>query len=120
MFTAPYHLTAQQLHIARRYGQIRPHVIGVAELVRRERERVSTALEASPLVQRVYPSAANFVLFEVGERAEDIASGLADAGVRIRNVSGLVGLEGHLRVTIGSRDDNDAFVDALAQLVTPA
>ncbi|MBT8492256.1 MAG: histidinol-phosphate aminotransferase family protein [Deltaproteobacteria bacterium] len=113
MFTAPYNLTAQQLQIARRYGQIRPHVIGVAELVRRERDRVSAALEASERVGRVYPSAANFVLFEVNGEVADVAAQLTDRGIRIRNVSGLAGLEGHLRVTIGSREDNDRFIEAL-------
>lgn len=113
ILTAPYHLTAHQLIVAHHYGQIRPHVLGVAEMVRRERERVAAALQNSAHIDKVYPSAANFLLFRVANQAQALFETLAAAGVRIRDVSGLAGLEGHLRVTLGTREDNDTFLSAI-------
>lgn len=117
VLTAPYHLTAPQLTVARRYGQIRPHVLGAVELVRRERQRVAEALEAIDGVTQVYPSHANFLLFQVGVDAKRVASALADSGVRVRDVSGLPTLSGHLRVSIGTREDNDTFLAKLEQVL---
>jgi len=114
LFTAPYHLTAQQLLVCQRYGELRPHVLGLAEVIRKERARVSAALAELEIVEHVYPSQANFVLFRLNVDAGALAVTLADRGIRLRDVSGLPGLEGHLRVTLGTREENDAFLAALS------
>jgi len=114
LFTAPYHLTAQQLLVCQRYGELRPHVLGLAEMIRKERARVSAALIDLGVVEHVYPSHANFLLFRLNVDAGALAVSLADRGIRLRDVSGLPGLSGHLRVTLGTREENDAFLAAFA------
>jgi histidinol-phosphate/aromatic aminotransferase/cobyric acid decarboxylase-like protein len=47
------------------------------------------------------------------DRTVAIHAALARAGVRVRDVAGLADLAGHLRVTIGTPADNDAFLEAL-------
>ena len=66
---------------------------------------------------RVYPSAANFLLFRtVGRPADQVFNSLKAQGVLIKNLSPQGGLlENCLRVTIGSADENQAFLEALRQ-----
>ena len=111
LFFAPYHLGLAQLVVAERYAEIRPHALAAAAAVRGERTRLATALGARGL--RVFPSHANFLLFEI-PNASAMAADLAARGVRIRDVSGLPGLSCHLRVTVGSPEENDRFLGALA------
>ena len=119
LYTAPYHLNGLQLEVAARYGEIRPHVTRAVAAVVAERARLSAALAALDGV-RVHPSEASFVLFHVGERAAAIHAALAAAGVRIRDVSRLPGLAGHLRVTVGTPDEDDGFVAALRDALAGA
>jgi histidinol-phosphate aminotransferase len=64
---------------------------------------------------RVYPSAANFILFKTGEnQADAIFSDLKQQGILIKNLSSQGGLlRDCLRVTIGKPEENAAFLTAL-------
>lgn len=89
----------------------------VAELVA-ERQRVSAAL--GELAVDSWPSDANFVLLRPRNGgARDVWQGLLDHSVLVRDCSGWPGLEGCLRVTIGTPAENDAFLQALAQVLRP-
>ncbi|MEO1267306.1 MAG: histidinol-phosphate transaminase [Myxococcota bacterium] len=79
-----------------------------------ERERISQVL--SDLGLRVYPSKTNFVLFRHPE-SPTIWRGLVDRGILIRDVSHYPKLAGCLRVTVGTRDENDAFLEAMHTLI---
>jgi histidinol-phosphate aminotransferase len=62
-------------------------------------------------------SQANFVWVGLGEREEQpIVEGLAQRGVIVRAGAAL-GDEGHLRVTLGTRHQNERFVRALDELL---
>jgi len=62
-------------------------------------------------------SQANFVWVGLGEREETpIVDGLAQRGVIIRAGTAL-GDEGHLRVTLGTRSQNERFIAALDELL---
>ncbi len=62
-----------------------------------------------------YPSAANFILFKVPDfKATDIFLSIKQQGVLIKNMTGQGGLlVDCLRVTIGTPDENKAFLAAL-------
>ena len=64
-----------------------------------------------------YPSAANFILFRVGPgRANAVFESLRAQGVLIKNMKASEGpLADCLRVTVGSPEENDAFMSALVQ-----
>ena len=82
-----------------------------------ERERVSSRLRGLPV--RAYPSGANFVLFRPTDRSgHDTWRGLLDLGVLVRDCSGWPRLADCLRVTIGTNDENDAFLRALEEVLT--
>ncbi len=76
---------------------------------RSERERVAAALRATAGVDP-HPSVTNFVLFRVDD-PEGVHRRLLERGVLIRRQDHL--LPGRLRVTIGTPEENDAFLEAL-------
>jgi histidinol-phosphate aminotransferase len=63
-------------------------------------------------------SEANFLWVALGEERDEaeLVRGLADRRVLVRAGAAL-GREGHLRVTVGTPDDNDRFVAALEDLL---
>jgi histidinol-phosphate aminotransferase len=82
-------------------------------LLQAERVRVETALQQNASVQYVWPSAANFIAFQCFD-SQLIYQRLAHAGVIVRDVSHYFGLSNCLRVSIGTRAENDQFLFALA------
>jgi histidinol-phosphate aminotransferase len=74
-----------------------------------ERARVAAAL--AELGLHVFPSHTNFLLFRVPDAA-GFYGGLKARGVLIRRQDGLHGLSGCLRVSVGTRAENDAFIAA--------
>lgn len=83
-----------------------------AASIRAERARVLTSLRALPEVV-AFDSAANFILFRVPD-ADRIFAGLKARGILIKNVSRMHALlAGCLRTTVGTREENDAFLAAL-------
>ena len=111
LFT-PYHLSALQLAVAYHYDLIQPTLARRVAAVVSERTRVLEALRDLGLV--TWESQANFVLFAVTD-AGAVNRRLLDQGVRLRDVSSMPGLGNHLRVTVGTAEENDLFFSALAR-----
>ena len=81
-----------------------------------ERTRISSAL--ADLGTTVFPSGANFVLFRPdGHEGRAVWQGLVDRSVLIRDCSGWPRLANCLRVTVGTPDENSAFLDALGEVL---
>ncbi len=91
---------------------------GQAAEIRAERARLAEALAALPGLT-VYPSEANFLLVRVrGGRASALFEGLKSRGVLVKNLDPAGGaLRDCLRVTVGRREENDAFLAALQGLL---
>ena len=79
-----------------------------------ERRRVVAALADVDGVE-VFPSDANFLLLRTAR--SDLFGGLLAHGVLVRDFSTQPRLEGCVRVTIGTRAENDAFLAALAAVM---
>jgi histidinol-phosphate aminotransferase len=79
---------------------------------RQWRGMLSQKLEA--LGYPVLPSQANFILFETGQVTKAVYEHLAAGNVFVRPVDSY-GLPGHLRVTVGSAQDCQTFLDTLAE-----
>ena len=89
-----------------------------AARLRAERTRLLQELATVPGVQ-VWPSAANFILFRTAQPADAVFAALRQQGVLIKNLSGNGGvLADCLRVTVGTPDENTAFLAALRQVLT--
>ena len=84
-----------------------------------------TVTERDRLIRRlaqldvdVFPSGANFVLFRPrSRRGHEVWQGLVDRSVLVRDCSGWPRLADCLRVTIGTTEQDDRFLDALADVL---
>jgi histidinol-phosphate aminotransferase len=106
----PYHLSSVTQAAARAALRHADDTLGSVATLIAERARVMTALTG--LGFRVIPSDANFVLFGRFADAPAAWQRYLDDGVLIRDV----GIRGYLRTTIGLADENDAFLQASAQI----
>ena len=67
----------------------------------------------------MWPSAANFILFRPrGRDGAEVWQELVDRGVLVRNCASWPGLEGCLRVTLGTVEEDDEFLAALTEVLT--
>ncbi len=92
-----------------------------AEKICQQREQLLKSLQAMRNV-KVYPSQANFILFKVLKgTADDVYENLLKNKIIIKNVSsghsGNELLENCLRVTVGTEDENNAFLTALTSIL---
>ncbi|HTM94039.1 MAG TPA: aminotransferase class I/II-fold pyridoxal phosphate-dependent enzyme, partial [Flavisolibacter sp.] len=78
----------------------------------KEREELVKRLVEVPLVQKVYPSDANFILAKMTE-ATSIYSYLKEKGIIVRNRSNIILCEDCLRITVGTPTENGQLIQAL-------
>jgi histidinol-phosphate aminotransferase len=79
-----------------------------------ERERAGLAERLATMDVDTWPSDANFILFRPRSRpAAAVWDGLLEQSVLVRNCSTWSGLEGCLRVTVGTAVENGRFLEAL-------
>jgi len=91
-----------------------------ASAIKLERGRLTRELVRLPGIT-AYPSDANFVLFRTTSNAERVFDGLKKRGVLIKSLHGSHRLlDSCLRVTVGTSDENTAFLNALAQTLAAA
>jgi histidinol-phosphate aminotransferase len=64
-----------------------------------------------------FESVANFVLFRPGMDATAVWQGLVDRSVLVRNCASWPGLQGCLRVTVGTAEENVLFLEALGDVL---
>ncbi|MFD6069154.1 MULTISPECIES: histidinol-phosphate transaminase [Amycolatopsis] len=102
----PYHLSKLTQAAARAALRHADATLASVAKLAAERDRVVEALLGLGFTP--VPSDANFVLFGRFADAPATWKSYLDNGVLIRDV----GIEGHLRVTIGTPEENDAFLEA--------
>ena len=83
------------------------------QLIISERERLFRELFRMKGITP-YPSEANFILFKVAE-SDRVYENLLKRGVLVRNMKGVV--DGCLRVTVGTPEENEVFLKALRIVV---
>lgn len=81
-----------------------------------ERQRVIDTLVAYDAVEYVYPTDANFVLFKT-KNALEVYKKIAEQGVIIRYRGNEPHCDDCLRLTIGTKAENDRFFEALEKIV---
>ena len=80
--------------------------------VKHERKHMIPCLMELPIVKQVYPSSANFLLVKV-TNADAIYKYLVDRGIIVRNRSRITLCQDALRITIGSKEENNELLGAL-------
>ncbi len=84
--------------------------------VRSGRERIYAALEE--LGVRTWPSAANFVLMDIGPRHKELCDEVHKRGVLLRDRSTDPGCEGYVRLTVGVEDHVTRGIAALREALS--
>ena len=77
-----------------------------------QRALLAEALEGMSMVQRVYPSDANFLLVKVDD-ADAVYDFLIADGIIVRNRNRVKGCEGCLRMTVGLPEENEKLIKSL-------
>jgi histidinol-phosphate aminotransferase len=113
----PYNVSTLTQLVAREVMQHDGVLTEQAGAIKLERRRLLQALQGVPGVT-AYPSDANFILFRISQ-AERVFDGLKRRGVLIKSLHGAHRLLADcLRVTVGTPDENAAFLSALTQTLT--
>ena len=112
----PYNISVLDQAAATVMLEHRAELQAQVEAIVQERGLLASALRTLAQVT-VFPSAANFLLFRV-PRAGQVFDGLRHHGILIKNLSQAHPLlQGCLRVTVGTPDENRAFLDALSRVL---
>ena len=109
----PYNISLAGMEKA--MGLLRRDVAAEVEVIKAERARMAEALAALPRVRKVWPSDANFLLVQVDD-ARGLYDELLDAQVIVRDRSRVLGCDGCLRITIGTRQENDKVLAVIGGL----
>ncbi len=113
----PYHLDAVKQEAGRLAVRYVDQMEARVGAIVRERQRLQAALASLPVT--AWPSQANFVLFRPETRkGSEVWQGLLDRSVLVRDTSSWPGLSGCLRVTVGTPEENDAFLAALREVLS--
>ncbi len=84
-------------------------------LITDQRVILADSLKRLNVVERVYPSDANFLLVKVAD-ADSVYRFLLDEKIVVRDRSNITMCEGCLRITIGTPDENERLVEAYKRL----
>lgn len=109
----PYHLSAITQVVGEAALRHSAQTLELTRAIASERDRIVSGLRDRGL--RVYPSDANFVLFEVDD-AGSVWQRLFERGILVRRYEGDGALGRCLRVTAGLPGETDAFLSALDEL----
>lgn len=90
----------------------RRHSAAIVAGIVAERRRLEVALAEMDVVDRVWPSQANFLLVRLRE-FERVRRVLAERHILVRDFSNEPELENCVRITIGAASENDALLEAL-------
>lgn len=111
----PYNINAETQRLALQAFAHKTEVKKQVAILITEREKLSQHLQKLPFVLCVYPSDANFLLVKVKE-ADKLYQSLIVKQIVVRNRSKVALCEGCLRVTIGTKEENEKLLACLAEI----
>jgi histidinol-phosphate aminotransferase len=118
MVALPYHLDAMTQAAGRLALRHEGAMKARVALLTEERGRMAAAM--AELALETWPSEANFILFRPERPADEVWQALLAQSVLVRDCSTWPGLTGCLRVTVGTPEENDAFLNALRAILGEA
>jgi histidinol-phosphate aminotransferase len=77
-----------------------------------QRNYLQKELKSLPLAEKIYPSDANFILVKTTD-ANGVYKYLTDKGVIVRNRNNVSLALGCLRITVGTKEENDTLINIL-------
>lgn len=115
----PYHLSVLTQAAGLTALEFADELQSTVETMRLERDKLYRELATMKGI-RAYESDANFVFFMSLERpAVEIWQELLEGGILIRDFSDLPGCDGALRVSVGTPEQNERFLETLSHSLQP-
>lgn len=109
---APYSISTATVSIALQALCNKQWFITAINKIQNEREKLLTQLANIAWIEKIYPSEANFILIKTAYAGE-LADYLAKNKIAIRQFSTSSLLHQHLRITVGSEEDNVFLINTL-------
>lgn len=113
----PYNVNAATQELALKALDSLEDVNAMIRETVKERDALVSKLVELPVVEKVYPSDANFVLVKVAG-ANEVYQYLRDQGVIVRNRSSVILCEDCLRITVGTPQQDEQLVNLLKDYKT--
>ncbi|MCM1022313.1 MAG: histidinol-phosphate transaminase [Muribaculum sp.] len=110
----PYNINILTQREALKILADRNHVAEVAAEIVRKRRWLEAELDKLPIVDKVYPSDANFLLVKLSDAdATEVYNRLCSEGVVVRNRSRVALCGNCLRITVGNDEENQLLLSCL-------
>ncbi len=114
-FVPPFGLPAHTAQILLTVLESPGYVQAIVQTLLGERERLFQALQPHP-TWKVYPSQTNFLLIRTPDAAAAY-NALLEQGILVRRQDHYLGLEGCIRVSVGTPQENQRFLEAAFSLL---
>jgi len=88
----------------------------LVSLIKKEREFLIKEMSNINQIKKIYKTEANFILFKVNNPKE-VYKKLAERDIIIRDRSSQINLEGCLRISVGTREQNQLFIKNLKEVL---
>jgi len=112
---APYNINSMTSEVARNAINNIASLDAKVKALLEQRSVVMEKLRQLDYVVKVHPSDANFVLFQVKDHAQKLYKTMADNGVVTRFRGNEMHCKECIRVTIGSEDENNKFLELMTK-----
>jgi histidinol-phosphate aminotransferase len=111
--SSPYNVNGVALAVLPKAIADEAYIAWYVDQVSSGRERIFAALRE--LNVRTWPSAANFVLMDIGPRHKEVCAAMRSRGVLLRDRSADPGCEGYVRITVGVEEHVTRGIAALRE-----
>ncbi len=108
----PYNINQATQELAHQALENLDDVNAMIKLLVEEREKLAAQLFQIPIVEKVHPSDANFILVKL-KNATAIYEYLKARGIIVRNRSSVVLCDDSLRITVGTPEQNQELIEAI-------
>ncbi len=83
------------------------------DCIKTQRSYLAKQLEQMPIIKKVWPSDANFLLVEFNDDAKKIMNLCGEQGIVLRDMSNRLLLQNCIRISIGSPEENAQLINVL-------
>ena len=108
----PYNLNTVTQDLAFEFMSKKKEKDNWVEMILKEKQRLESKIEKLPMVEKNYPTNANFLMVKITEPLA-VLEYLKEKKIIVRDRSRVSLCEGCLRITVGSSKENDALLNAL-------
>ncbi len=111
---APYNLSAFSADIAESVIKNADYYNGVVQKLNKNRDQLISALRGIPVIERVYPSEANFILVKV--KSSEVAQYLEEFKILVRGYGDKGRLANCIRISVGTEQENQKIIKVLKNI----